>query len=371
MTPIYDRALLTVDLDAVAGNYAALRAEALKAGTTVEIAPVVKADAYGLGAGPVARRLWAEGARRFFVARLVEGEQLREALSRDRPAEIFVFDGCSGGAGGRLKDAGLTPVLNSLAQADAWRSAGGGAAALMIDTGLNRLGLTAPDARTLASAPGGLVIEWVMSHLACADQPDHPMNAAQRDRFVDLAALFPGARRSLAASDGLFLEPDFAFDMARCGICLYGGGPHGEPHPRIRPVATLEAPVLQIRWIEPGDHAGYGAAFTAARRTRVAVVAAGYADGVLRSAFPKAYGSLAGRPSPLIGPVVGRISMDLTLFDVTDIPEAQVGALVEIIGPNVLVDTQAKAMGTIAYELLTRLAGRAERRYVGGRPGVA
>jgi len=360
-----DRALLSVDLDALAANYAALKAEG-----GVEVAPVVKADAYGLGAAEVARRLWREGARRFFVARLVEGERLREALGLERPAEILVFDGCFEGAAGRLKAAALTPVLNSGEQARAWRTAGGGAAALMIETGLNRLGATAEETRAIA-ADHGVEIGLVMSHLACADQPNHPMNDAQRSRFLELSALYPKARRSLAASDGLFLGPAFAFDMARCGICLYGGGPHGEPHPNIRPVATVQAPILQLRWMEVGEHAGYGAAFTATRRTQVAVAAIGYADGVLRSAFPRAYGSLAGRPCP----VVGRISMDLTLFDVTDIPEADAlpgalagampGAMMEIIGPAAPVDVQAKAAGTIAYELLTRLAGRAERRHVG------
>ncbi len=354
-------ARLTVDLDALAANYAVLKAQ-----SAAEVAPVVKADAYGLGIAPVALRLWAEGARRFFVARIAEGERLRGVL-KGSDATLYVFDGCPPGQAARLRNAGLTPVLNSAEQVDAWRENGGGRAGLMLDTGLNRLGFAAADAHTLASDPAqlkGIEIEVVMSHLACADQPNHPMNRQQRERFEALAGLFPGARRSLAASDGLFLGPDFALDMVRTGICLYGGGPEGRPDPRIRPVVTFEAPILQRRVLAPGDTAGYGAAFTAERPMQVAVVAAGYADGVLRAAFPKAYGSFAGRRLP----VVGRISMDLTLFDVTDQPDARPGAMIQIIGPYALIDDVARASGTIAYELLTRLGARAERVYTGA-PG--
>ncbi len=349
---------LTVDLDALADNYATLKAQ-----SAAEVAPVVKADAYGLGIEAAAARLWAEGSRRFFVARIGEGQQLRRVL-KSPEATIYVFDGCPPGAAAPLKGAGLTPVLNSLGQIEAWREGGGGAAALMLDTGLNRLGLPAEEVQALAADSARLAdveIALVMSHLACADQPSHPMNRLQRDRFEALASFFPAARRSLAASDGLFLGPQFAFDMVRTGVCLYGGGPEGRPDPRIRPVVTFEAPILQVRALNPGDTAGYGAAFTAERPMQAAVVAVGYADGVLRAAFPKAYGSFAGRRLP----VVGRISMDLTLFDVTDLPDARPGAMIEIIGANVLLDDAAKAAGTIAYELLTRLGGRAERVYKG------
>jgi alanine racemase len=332
-------ARLTVDLDALAANYAVLKAQ-----SAAEVAPVVKADAYGLGIAPVALRLWAEGARRFFVARIAEGERLRGVL-KGSDATLYVFDGCPPGQAARLRNAGLTPVLNSAEQVDAWRENGGGRAGLMLEL-------------------KGIEIEVVMSHLACADQPNHPMNRQQRERFEALAGLFPGARRSLAASDGLFLGPDFALDMVRTGICLYGGGPEGRPDPRIRPVVTFEAPILQRRVLAPGDTAGYGAAFTAERSMQVAVVAAGYADGVLRAAFPKAYGSFAGRRLP----VVGRISMDLTLFDVTDHPDARPGTMIQIIGSDALIDDVARASGTIAYELLTRLGARAERVYTGA-PG--
>ena len=232
----------------------------------------------------------------------------------------------------------------------------------MIAPGLNRLGLAPDEARALAVSTDrlrGVELTLVMSHLACADRPGHPMNAAQRDRFVAAAADFPRARRSLAASDGLFLGPDYAFDLVRAGVCLYGGGPQGRPDDRIRPVATLEAPILQVRHVAAGETVGYGAGFTAERPLRAAVVACGYADGVLRSGSGAAYGSLAGRRCPAIG----RISMDLMVFDVTGRPEARAGAWMQLIGPDLPVDEAAAAAGTIAYELLVRLGGRSERRY--------
>jgi len=346
-------ARLTIDLDALTANYATLVRQAAGA----EVAPVVKADGYGLGAAPVARRLVAEGARSFFVARVGEGAALREALGAG--PDIHVLDGCPEGAAPTLKAAALIPILSTTEQVAAWADAGGGAAALMIDTGLNRLGVSVAEAGGLA----GQNFTLVMSHLACADTPADPMNRLQLGRFVQAAALFPKARRSLAASDGLFLGPDFTFDLVRTGICLYGGGPEGAPDPRILPVATFEAPILQVRDLCPGDTVGYGAAFTAERATRGAVVAAGYADGVLRASSPKAYGSVGGVPCP----VLGRLSMDLTVFDVTDCPEARPGAMLEVVGPHVPVDTAAAAAGTIAYELLTRLGARAERLYIGPR----
>jgi alanine racemase len=275
--------------------------------------------------------------------------------------DIHVLDGCPEGAAEALNGADLIPVLNSVEQVSAWTKAGGGAAALMIDTGLNRLGASEAEARALAGQ--GFDFTLVMSHLACADTPAHPMNRLQRDRFVQAAALFPNARRSLAASDGLFLGPDFTFDLVRTGICLYGGGPEGAPDARIRPVATFEAPILQRRELASGDTVGYGAAFAAQRATRVAVVAAGYADGILRASSPGAYGSVGGRRCP----VLGRLSMDLTVFDVTDCPNARPGAMVELVGPNVPVDAVAAAAGTIAYEVLTRVGARAERHYLGQR----
>jgi alanine racemase len=364
MTADAAEAHLTVDLDALAANYALLAREAGGA----EVAPALKADAYGLGDGPVARRLWTEGARRFFVARLSEGEALRAALEA-REAVVYVLDGCTPGSAPALAAARLTPVLNSLAQVDAWSAYARKRdlrldCALHLDTGINRLGLRPEEAVALANAPdrtARLDIGLVMSHLACASDPAHPMNAAQAEAFARLSERFPGALRSLANSAGVFLGEAFRFDVVRPGISLYGGGPFGRPEPRLKAVATLVAPILQVRTVPPGESVGYGATFTAERPTRVAVLAAGYADGILRSLSPRGRGWLHGRPCPLLG----RVSMDLIAIDVTEVPQAQPGERVELLGPNAPVDEAAQAAGTIAYELLVRIGARARRTYLG------
>lgn len=354
-----DAARLTVDLDALAHNHAVLRDLAGGA----EVAPVVKADGYGLGADPVARRLWAEGARTFYVARLAEGEALRRALP---DADILVLDGCPEGGAPRLQAAGLKPVLSSLDQVAAWGATGGGDAALHVDTGMNRLGLTLEEAHALAASPDrlrGVEVRAVLSHLACAEDDGHPLNALQRARFAEAAALFPRATPSLANSAGVLLGVDYAFDQVRPGIALYGGGPRGAADPRFRTVATFEAPLLQVRTVRPGETVGYGASFTAAETLRVGIVAAGYADGVLRAGGAALYGFLDGRRLP----VLGRISMDLIALNVSDCAAARPGAGVELLGPNAPVDEVAAACRTIAYEVLTRLGGRAERVHVGAQ----
>lgn len=352
-------ARLLIDLDALAANYACLVKEARGA----EVAPVVKADGYGLGAARIAARLQAEGARSFYVARVSEGEALREALGT--AAAIYVLDGCPQHTAPRLERAALTPVLNSLAQAEAWsrhaRAEGRKLpAALHVDTGLNRLGLRLEEAEQAPGALEDLSVELVISHLACASEPEHPLNLTQAARFGDVAQRFPGARRSLANTAGAFLGELYRFDQARPGIGLYGGGPFEQPHPGIGAVATLLAPILQVREVHSGETVGYGATFTAQSPIKVAVVAAGYADGLLRAGSPGAYGFLAGVRCPFLG----RISMDLIALDVTACPSAQAGDEVELLGPNVLLDDAAKAAGTLAYELLVRLAPRAERVYL-------
>jgi len=363
------RARLTVDLDALAANHAALR----RLAGTAEVAPVVKADGYGLGSGPIARRLWAEGARSFFVARLEEGEALRAELGEARPARILVLDGAAAGAAPRLHAAGLIPVLNSPAQVEAFgayaraqmSALGPLPAALHLDTGMNRLGLTADELQVLAAAPDrlqGLGIELLMSHLACADQEEHRLNAQQAGRFKKALALLPGVAASLANTGGVFLGPAFHHQLVRPGIGLYGGGPFARPHPQLQPVAALHAPILQVRAVAEGETVGYGAAFTADRAYRVAVVAAGYADGVLRSSAGAGRAFLAGG----FRKILGRISMDLMALDVTGCEDARPGALVELLGPRVTVDDAAEAAGTASYEVLTRLGHRAERVYVGG-----
>jgi alanine racemase len=358
------RARLTVDLDALADNHRRLRADAGSA----EVAPVVKADGYGLGAEPVARRLWAEGARSFFTARIEEGENVRAALGEARPARIYVLDGVIAGTMPRFAAAKLTPVLNSLPQIEEAAAYGHRhgevEAALHIDTGLNRLGVRTEEAASLAQAPDrmkGLRLELVMSHLACAADPANPMNALQLEGFRQASAGFPGVRRSLANSGGIYLGPDYAFDLVRPGITLYGGGPREAHDPRFKAVARLEAPILQVRAVPAGESIGYDATFTATAPMRVAVVPVGHADGHLRSGAGSACVWFAGGRRPILGCV----SMDLIVIDVTGCEEARPGASVELLGPHLLVDDLAAAAGTISYEILVRLGDRAERAYQG------
>jgi alanine racemase len=356
-----DRARLTIDLDALAHN----RAVIADATAGAEVAAVVKADGYGLGAGPIARRLHTEGTTSFFVARLAEGQALRTEL-RAREAAIYVLDGLLPGTADRLAAARLTPVIATVPQANAAlalaAAQGRYTVALQVDTGMNRQGLSLAEARALIGAPGGLRtldVPLVMSHLGSATDPAEPRNPQQLARFRDLRALFPEARAALAASAGAFLGPDYRYDMVRAGISLFGGGPQEVPDPRLRAVATLTAPVLDIRGLRPGDRVGYGAAFTAEKSMRVAVVAAGYADGILRAAMGEGYAWAAGARRPLL-----TVNMDLLVIDIGRAPLA-VGDPVELLGPNALLDDLATAAGTVAHEVLTRLSPRAERVYLG------
>jgi len=341
-------ATLTIDLNALAANF-----HTLERVGSVPVHPVVKADSYGLGAAACAQRLMTEGARTFFVARAGEGERLRAALGAE-PA-IYVLDGCLTGRAARLRAANLRPVLNTDAQLAEWRAAGGGACGLLIDTGMNRLGFR-PEA---APEPfDGL--ELVLSHLACADDPAEPMNGRQRDAFATMAARYPDALKSFANSGGVFLGAGYAFDATRPGICLYGGGPEGRPDPRIRPVATLTAEVLQLLDVLAGETVGYSRTFTATRSARIATCAAGYADGVLRSYSPGGQVIVAGD----LRPIVGRVSMDACAVDVTGLDLA-VGDRVELFGANRMLDDAATAAGTIGYELLSSITARVPRVYLG------
>ena len=342
-------ASLTVDLNALAHNF-----HALEAASGAPVHPVVKADSYGLGAAPVARRLMAEGARTFFVARAAEGAALRAALGPD--PVLYVLDGCHGDAAADLKAAELRPILNQPVQLQAWRAAGGGACGLQIDTGMSRLGFRPEDAPEPFEG-----LDLVMSHLACADAPADSPNRRQRDAFAAVSARYPGAIRSFSNSGGCFMGADFAFDAVRPGICLYGGGPEGRPDDRIKPVATLSAEVVQVRLVPKGETVGYSAGWTAPRDSTIAIVAAGYADGVLRAYSPRGKVWLASA----LRPIVGRVSMDVIAVDVTD-ADVAVGDLCEIYGPNRNIDDQATAAGTIAYELLTSITPRVPRVYVGG-----
>lgn len=345
-------ATLTVDRDALAANL-----RAVEAACRAEVAPVVKADAYGLGLPQVLPTFLEQGARAFFVARTAEGERLREMLG-GRSAEIFVLDGVAPGRAARLCAADLIPVLNDAGEAEVWRTLGDGrACAVHVDTGLNRLGFRPEQAADLARDLGGLRVELVMSHLACGSEPKHPLNRAQLEAFRAVRSLFPGARASLANSAGAFLGAEYGFDLARPGVSLYGGGPFERPDPRIAAVATFSAPILQVRRVPPGESVGYGASYTADRDRDVAIVGAGYADGVLRAAFPSGAVWFDGAPRPLLG----RVSMDLIAIDVSDCPAARPGELVELFGSNLPVDEAAAMAGTIAYELLTSVGPRVTR----------
>ncbi len=317
---------------------------------------MLKADAYGIGAAPVGRALRAAGVRTFFVALAEEGAALREALGPG-PA-IHVLGGMMDGDAPLVTAHDLVPCLNSADQVRAFLAAcPGRPAALQLDSGMNRLGLEAADLDALADVLPALAPVLVMSHLACADAPGHPLNAAQRAAFGAAAARFPGARLSLAATGGVLLGPDFHLDLVRPGIGLYGGLPFAGA----RPAVTLELPVIQVRDVAPGEAVGYGAGWTATRPSRIATLSAGYADGLLR-ALGGAGVTLWAGDTPV--PMVGRVSMDLITADVTDLPA--VPPALAILNARQGVDALAAAAGTIGYEVLTGLGPRYERVYHGG-----
>ncbi|MDB5452254.1 MAG: alanine racemase, partial [Caulobacteraceae bacterium] len=297
------------------------------------------------------------------VARLSEGEALRAEMGM-RAAEIFVLDGLTPGSIQRMAAARLTPALTSLDQIAAWAAYAGDhtlPCALHFDTGMNRLGLAVDEAEAAAqrvAASPGVELTLVMSHLSFATSPDHPRNRAQLERFRQALAHFPGVRASLAASAGAFLGPDYRFDMVRPGISLYGGGPEEQPHAELRAVAVLEAPVLQVRTLRAGDPAGYGAMFTAPRDMTIALVEAGYADGILRTSFAHGHAAVRGRLCPL-----AIVTMDLIAVDVGDAPDVGIGDMVELLGSTALLDRAAAAAGTVAHECLVRLSPRAGRIY--------
>ncbi len=354
--------LLTIDLGAIAANYRLLAEKAAPA----EAAAAVKADGYGLGLEPVVRILANQGCRTFFVATIEEGVELRALLP---DAGICVLNGMIAGAPADFKAQRLVPVLNDLGQVDAWRrwsrDNGPAPAALHLDTGMARLGLPPAETDILADDPAqldGVQLALIMSHLACADAPDDPLNRQQRDAFAAALARLPSAPASLAASSGIFLGPEYHFDMVRPGVCLHGVNPRpGQPNP-MAPVVRLQAKILQIRDVDTPQTVGYGATHRFAGPTRVATVAAGYADGYPRSLSGRGTARFRGIPVP----VIGRVSMDLITLDVTRAPEARPGDMVDLIGPHHDVDALAAEAGTIGYEILTGLGRRYARRYVNG-----
>jgi alanine racemase len=357
-------AVLTVDLTALSANYRRLR-DRLAPGC--DCAGVVKADAYGLGLGRVAPALWEAGCRYFFVAQAEEGAALRAILPAD--AGIAVLNGASPGAEAEFAAHRLTPVLNCLSQIDAWAALARDRsvaldALLHVDTGMSRLGLDATELAILADDHGrldGIHVTHVMSHLACGDEPDHPLNEAQHAEFAAARARLPKAKGSFANSPGIFLGPEYHADLARPGMALYGLNPTpGQPNPMTQ-VINLKGKIIQTRQIDTPRTVGYGAAWRASGPTRIATVGVGYADGFLRQLSDRATAYLGDKPIPL----VGRVSMDLITLDVSTLPAdaAMPGMWVDLIGPHNPPDAVAEAAGTIGYEILTGLGRRYRRVY--------
>jgi alanine racemase len=347
-------AILTIDLSALKKNYTTL-ASKLSSG---EIACVAKANAYGLGVKEVATTFSQAGCTTFFVATLEEGIELRQIL----PAvTIYIFHGVLPGTAKELLTHNLTPVLNSPDQINEWQPHADQAAGLHVDTGMSRLGLT-PDECAAAKNLKNYNINLVMSHLACAEESSHPKNAEQLALFNVLRRNLPAKQASLAASSGIFLDADFHFDLCRAGVSLYGVNPTPKSTNLMAQVVRLQAKILQIRSVDTPQTVGYGATHQATKPTKIATLAIGYADGYMRSLGNSGIGFIGDHEVP----VVGRISMDLTTVDVTEVPDAllSTGALVDLIGQNNPVDDVARQAGTIGYEILTSLGNRFERRYI-------
>ena len=339
---------LTIDLDVIAANWRALDR---MTGAGVQTAAVVKADAYGLGVTRVVRALAAAGARRFFVAQAEEGAAVRQALGPG--PQIAILSGHMAGDTEMIHDLDLTPMLNSLEQITRHlESLPGHPFGVQLDTGMNRLGVEMLEWQAVAPILVEAGPELLMSHLACADEPDHPLNEAQLATFLEMTD-GTGLPRSLAATGGILLGPRYHFDLTRPGVGLYGGLPYDAANPAL----TLSLPVIQTREVAVGEAVGYGCTWVADRPSVIATVAAGYADGLPRTLSNRAQLWDGDTPCPL----VGRVSMDMITVDITHLPE--VPRSLDILGPNQPVDALANLAGTIGYELLTALGPRYTRRY--------
>ncbi|MDE1916721.1 MAG: alanine racemase [Sphingomonadales bacterium] len=356
-------AIVTIDLDAVVANW---RHIGRRSGAD-ETAAVVKADAYGLGARQVVPALAAAGCKSFFVAHLAEALDLLDLIPSD--GRIAVLNGLTPGAETVCAQAGVVPVLNSMGQARRWqacaRTLGRPLPALLqFDSGMSRLGIGPQEARELAQDDAfraAVPLRAVMSHLACADDPQDPANGQQLVAFRAMADLFPGVARSFANSGGCLMGGEYGADIARPGLALYGAQPANAPDPAIRPVVTLEARIMQIREVPAGAGAGYGLTWHAAAPARLATLGIGYADGWLRSLSGQGSAYAKGHKLPF----AGRISMDSTIIDITSLPQGALaeGDLVELIGPHRAIEQVAEEAGTIAYEILTSLGARYARHY--------
>lgn len=342
---------LTIDLDALARNWRALDQ---LSGAATRSAAVVKANGYGLDVARVAQTLAATGARQFFVAVAEEGVALRAALGPD--AWIGVFGGHMAGDATLIRDNRLVPMLNSPEQVVRHFGAlSEHPFGIQLDTGMNRLGLEPAEwalvrDRALAAGP-----DLIMSHLACADDPDHPQNAAQLQAFRDMTAGLD-IPRSLSATGGIIKGAAYHFDVTRPGIGMYGGAPFAAAAPVVR----LSIPVIQTRKVAEGESVGYGATWVAKRPSRIATLSAGYADGLIRAMSNRAQLWAEDTPCPL----AGRVSMDLLTVDITDLPEDPTH--LDLLSPHQTVDHVADAADTIGYEILTSLGARYARKYIGG-----
>ena len=335
---------LTLDGDALAANWRWLRAQ----GGAAACGAAVKADGYGLGAQGTVSRLAREGCRDFFVSSWAEAAALGPL---PEGCSLVVLHGVREADMPVALARGARPVLNSAEQVARWKAAGGGACDVMIDTGMNRLGLRAEEVSLL----DGLAIDTLHSHLACADEAGHPLNETQRARFVEVSSRVPARRRSLANSAGICMGPDFGFDLTRPGLALYGGIPRVEAGGHIRPVALVEAELIQLRDVGEGETVGYGATWKALRPSRIAVLNIGYADGYLR-AF-SGVGRVRAGDAWL--PVVGRVSMDLLAVDATDADVSEGDWLA--LDPD--LPEASRRSGLSQYELLTGLGRRYQRRW--------
>ena len=361
--------ILTIDLDAIIANWRKLEKTAVPA----ECAAVVKANAYGCGAVEVAKALASAGCKIFFVATIEEARVVRGALPT---ATLYALDGFFQNSGDAYAAIDCKPVigdLNELAEWDVFcrRSGWNGSAAIHIDTGMNRLGLTIPEAQGIIPRinAGDHGITLVMSHLASPELVNNPTNAKQLTAFREIASLFSGVPASLSNSSGIYLGPQFQFDLVRPGAALYGVNPTPEADNPMKPVVELKARIVQIRNVERGETVGYGGTWTARRPTKLAIVSAGYADGYFRAA--SANDGTRGAEVVVAGkrcPIAGRVSMDLLAVDVTDLPAnaARRGHMVTLIGEGITVDELAHHFGTIGYEVLTNLGRRYARVYKGG-----
>lgn len=360
-------AILTVDLDAVRANYRLLAETA--SGT--RCAAAVKADGYGLGMTTIARVLAAEGCDCFFVENLNEGMELRAALSDSWPdATIYVVKGYYSGQPDVFLEHSLRPVLVTTGQITGWLEVIGKhgplPSILKVNTGMNRLGLDEADARALAvdeTALDTLKPDYLMSHLACSEDPDHPMNAAQRGKFDELRALFPDLPATMAGSGGTMMGADYHYDMVRPGIGLYGGNPFAKlPNP-FAEVVHLKGKILQVREIDRGESVGYGATHRAHGPARIAIAGAGYADGYGRGFDNRGFAVLNG----IEVPVVGRVSMGSVAVDISECAPGSVspGDELTLLGDGVTLDDASRTSGRSPYELLTSLSQCPKRRYIG------